>query len=473
MKQNLYLKGFSHGFGRVPKASADLLSKSIQKLRDSVGCGLYRVFEEVLPAESILRRCGERRRLYDSATTLFGMVSQAYRSSSLREAVRELQAVDRLMGRKVRSGNTGSYAEARGRLDEQTVEQAHEQVVGRIGAMAERNARGGRVLAVDATGVQLDDTESNLRYYRYAACQKRGCGFPVMQQVALMDLGSGCILDAVATAHTEGESPLFEAGLSDFLEDGDLLLADRAYCSFLNFVRVIEAGADAVMRLNSSRDMRAIKRSDDAVVTWRRPDFSASPHHLFREHWEALPEEGIEIRLVRYRVERRGFRSREILLATTLMEASIEELAQLYHRRWEIETEFRHIKTTMGMDHMRVKSPDMAHKQMYAFFIAHNLLRWIMLKAARESDVDPTRLSFKGALDSVVRWTAEMAHLPRKPFRKMMDQLLLVIARDCVPIRPDRIEPRRIKKRLKRFTLLTFPRREYLPDDEFFKSGLS
>ncbi len=155
------------------------------------------------------------------------------------------------------------------------------------------------------------------------------------------------------------------------------------------------------------------------------------------------------------------------------MDASAEELAELYHRRWEIETEFRHIKTTMGMDHMHVKSPEMTYKQMYAFFLAHNLLRWLMLKAALQNQADPTRLSFKGALDAVRIWACQMSQLKRKHFNQMMDTLLQVIAKYLVPIRPDRIEPRRLKKRLKRFTLLTFPRRDDLPDDEFFKSGLS
>jgi len=272
VKQNLYFKEFAHAFGRVPESSASLLSKSIQKLRDSVGHGLYRVFEQVLPAESIRGREGERNRRYNSATTLFGMVSQVFRGGSLRDAVRELQAVDKLLGHEVRSENTGSYAEARGRLDAATVEDAHRKVAEALDVMTPRNDRGGRILSVDATGVQLDDSTANLEEFDYAACQRQGCGFPVMQQVALMDLGSGRIVDAVATNHIEGESPLFEVGLSDLLKENDILVADRAYCSFLNFVRVVEAGADAVMRLNASRDKRPLKNCDDVVVEERPGD---------------------------------------------------------------------------------------------------------------------------------------------------------------------------------------------------------
>lgn len=473
MKQKQYLDGFAHGFGRVPETSVNRLAKSIEKVRQSVGSQVYRIFEEVLPAESVVRRPGERRRAYDSATTLWAMLSQTMRGSSQRDAVRELQAVDELLGRPVRSGNTGSYAGARARLSDASVEAAHEDLCERIGRMTPRGTvRGGRLLSVDATGVQLDDTKANLKYYKYAACQKPGCGFPVMQQVTLMDLGSGTVLEAIETAQDEGESPLFEAGLRHQIGEGDVLLADRAYCSFVNIARVLEAGGDALMRLNSSRNKEALKKSDDVVVRWQRPDFSAAPLHLFREDWERLPR-SIDVRLVRYRVRQKGYRTREVLLATTLMEESVEELAALYRRRWEIETEFRHLKTTLGMEHMRVKSPEMAYKQMYVFFIAHNLIRWLMLKAADSHGVDPTRISFKGAVDCLQRWVAEMAHLKRRDFEQMKERMLQVLARDLVPRRPDRIEPRRLKKRLKRFTLLTFPRSTYLTDEEYLKAALS
>lgn len=125
VNENLYLDGFSHAFGRIPESSANRLVKSIEKIRRSVGSQLYRIFEEVLPAESVVRRPGERRRGYDSATTLWAMLSQTIRGSSQRDVVRELQAVDELLGRPVRSGNTGSYAEARGRLSDASVEAAH------------------------------------------------------------------------------------------------------------------------------------------------------------------------------------------------------------------------------------------------------------------------------------------------------------------------------------------------------------
>lgn len=473
VKQKQYLDGFAHGFGRVPKAKASVLAKSIEKLRKSVGHELYRIFEEVLPAESILRREGERRRGYDSATTLWSMISQVIRGSSQRDAVRELQVLDEILGRPKRSGNTGSYSEARSRLSDETIEAAHARLCDQLERLTPRGeVRSGRLLSVDATGVQLDDTKANLNVYEYAACQKPGCGFPVMQQVALMDLGSGSVIDAIETAQREGESPLFEAGLSHLIGPGDVLLADRAYCSFLNFVRVGEAGGDTLMRLNSSRNQKALKKSDDVVVRWKRPDFSASPLHLEREDWEELPEY-IDLRLVRYRVQVPGYRTSEVLLATTLMEETVEELAALYRRRWEIETQFRRLKTTLGMEHLRVKSPSMAYKQMYIFLIAHNLLRSLMLKAARVHEVDPLRISFKGTLDCLRRWASQMSQLRRKGFASIMEEMLEVIAQDLVPIRPGRIEPRRLKKRLKRFTLLTFPRSQYLTEEEYLKAALS
>ena len=372
VKQNLYLEGFALGFGRAPQTSVSRLNKSIEKVRKSVGHGLYRMFEKVLPAERIQLREGERERLYGSRVTFWGMLSQTFRSSSLREAVRELQAIDRLLGRPARSENTGPYCKARQRLDIDTVEDIHHELYQQL----ERSVPAGkwRLLSVDATGIRLDDTDANRKAYGYAPGQKQGCGFPVMQLVTLMDLDCGAVVDAVDSPNRDGESPLFDAGLMQYIRQGDILVADRAYCGYYNLTRIEQAGAFAVMRLHGTRDTKPLKDCDDTVVTWKRPPWNRAPTHLFPEQWLEVPRE-MKVRLVRIRIERNGFRAKHILLATTLFDLPKEELAALYRRRWEIETGFADIKTTLGMDHMRVKPPDMAIKQVYLFLIANNLIR--------------------------------------------------------------------------------------------------
>jgi len=452
VKQNLYLKGFALGFGRVPQSSVNRLSKSIEKVRKSVGPGLYRLFEEALPAERIALREGERQRCYDSRCTFWGMLSQTFRRSSLRDAVRELQAVDRLVGRRVRSSNTGPYSRARQRLSLETVEAVHHELYGQLESM-QPEADKGRLLSVDASGVRLDDTQANRQAYGYAPGQKDGCGFPVMQLVALMDLDCGAVIDVAYSPNRDGESPLFEGTLMKYVRAGDTLLADRAYCGYHNFARLAQMGADCLIRLHGSRDTSALKNCDDAVVTWERPKWGNAPKHLSPEQWEAVPEE-LQVRLLRIHLQQKGFRPKEIIVATTLMELPSEEVFALYRRRWEIETGFAHIKTTMGMDHVHVKTPQMARKQVYLYLIANNLIRWLMLKSGGELQ----RISFKGTLDALQRWACEMTNMTRRGFSQLFEQMLEIIARDRVPDRPNRVEPRCIKARAKTYKYLTSPR---------------
>lgn len=424
-------------------------------MRQSVGQGLYRVFEDVLPAEGIALRSGERKRSYDTRSTLWAMLGQVFRQSSLRDAVRELQAIDRLCGRSVRSGNTGPYCKARQRLSSDTVRSMHDELCGKL-EQGSLSSGKGRLLSVDATCVRLDDTDSNRSAYGYGPSQKEGCGYPLMQLVALKELNSGAIIDAVDSPNREGEAPLFSAGLIEHLSEGDTVLADRAYCSYYNFVRLNRVGVQAVMRLHGTRKTTALKNGDDVTQTWTKPRRSQVPKHVSDEQYAALPRT-ISVRLIRSRIEQNGFRSREILLATTLFDVPASEIATLYHRRWEIETGFRHIKTTMEMDHLHVKSPEMALKLIYLFFIAHNLLCWLMQKAGHCANA----LSFKGTLDCLNRWASEMASLGKQRFGKILDDMLEVIAKDKIPIRPGRSEPRCVKARTKRYERLTVHRHKH------------
>lgn len=455
MKKNLYLNGFSHAFGRVPETKIQLLNKSIEKVRQSVGTGLYRLFEDVVPAEGIALRKGERKRSYDTRSTLWAMLGQVFRQSSLREAVREQQVIDRLCGRAVRSGNTGPYCKARQRLDFESVRSMHHQVCEKLEQLSSQSDQE-RLLSVDATFVRLDDTASSRMAYGYGPSQKQGCGYPVAQLVTLKELHSGAVIDAADSPHRDGESPLFSAGLMQYLRESDTVLADRAYCSYYNFTRLNHIGAKGLMRLHGTRNTSALKKCDDTVVTWSKSRKAHMPEHVSQREYAQLPGT-LRIRLIRSRIERKGFRSEEILLATTIFDKPASEIIALYHRRWEIETGFRHMKTTMGMDHLHVKSAQMARKLIYLFFVAHNLICSLMLRSGH----NPNALSFKGALDCVNRWASEMASLSKQRFNRILDDLLEVIAKDKVPRRPGRSEPRCIKAMTKKYQRLTIHRHNH------------
>ena len=202
----------------------------------------------------------------------------------------------------------------------------------------------------------------------------------------------------------------------------------------------------------------------DVVVTWKRPA-QRTPAQTPEEF--ALLPESIPVRVVRYTVAHKGFRTQRVTLVTTLLDAAIPaaDLADLYFRRWGIELHFREIKIHLNMDVLRCLSPNMIERELRMHFIAYNLIRRVMQKASLTHDVDLNRLSFKGCLDAVRQFANATSGAEDKPrtISAMVDEMLLAIARDPNPHRPGRSEPRVRKRRPKNYRLLTKPRHEMGP----------
>jgi hypothetical protein len=190
---------------------------------------------------------------------------------------------------------------------------------------------------------------------------------------------------------------------------------------------------------------------------WQRP------RYLSQAAWKRIPAE-LSVRVVRFTLAAPGFRAHSVTLVTTLLDPvayPAEELARLYARRWQIELWFRDLKTSMGMETLRCKSPQMAHKELEMFFIAYNLIRVLMTQASAIYDVLMERLSFKGSVDALRQFSLAMARArSRKKQKQLTRDLLEIIARDQVPERPGRREPRAIKRRPKPYQLLNRPRHQ-------------
>lgn len=281
----------------------------------------------------------------------------------------------------------------------------------------------------------------------------------------LFCLGSGALLrDAFGSKHNQ-ENWLCR-GVLDGLEKGDVLLADRGFCSYGLIGVMLARGVDCVMRLHQARprDFRQGRRlgQDDRLVTWRK-DQPRKNDPWGAEH-SALPVT-LTVRLVRFRVAVPGFRTEHIYLASTLLDPAeypLEILADLYRARWNIELRYRDIKTTMGAEVLRCKSPAMVERELCMNAIGYNLIRCVMQEAAQSHDVELGLMSFKGTLDTV-RHFADAVHAaagtPRKQ-RHLYAEMLAIIAKDTLPWRPDRIEPRARKRRPKPYQLLTKPRHQ-------------
>ena len=366
--------------------------------------------------------------------------------------------------RKTASPNTAGYCKARARLSIQDIEQTHRQVVERTEQQTTEGLwYGRRVKVVDGSAVSMSDTPQNQESYPQPSRQKEGCGFPIMRIIALFSLATGTILALSKDRLHVSERELFRR-LWEHLKPNDIALADRGFCGFAEFLFLLKRGVDSVMRNHPRRTkgITHIRRlgKGDRLIEWHK--MHVVPKWLTREEWAAIPER-LTVREIRIHVEIPGFRTKNIIVVTTLTdpkEFPEEAFAELYRRRWKAELFLRDIKTTMGMDILRCKTPEMIEKELWMYVIAHNLIRALMVESAHIHHISCERLSFKGTISTLHQWAPVLASpllsaLDRSEIYRLM---LFYIAKDKLPHRPNRVEPRAIKRRPKNYQRLTQPR---------------
>lgn len=389
-------------------------------------------------------------------------------NTSCREVVRQVQALFRLNGWGPVDPGDSAYVQARHRLPRERLEKALAATAQAAGVrIAPATALQGRpVKVVDGSTCQLADTLENQQRYPQPSTQKAGCGFPVLKLAVLFCLNSGTVLHAIWGSLHNHDLRLFRQ-LGEQLKAGDILLGDRAYGEYTTLAALPACGVDVVARLHQQRKVdfrraRRLAKNDGWFVLTKGYQQSAI---LTAAQWAQLPAQ-ITVRLVRFTATLRGFRGRRVTLVTTLLDPvayPAHELAALYARRWRLELCLRDLKTTLGMDQLRCKSPDMAEKELLAYLVAHNLIRCVMAEAVAQYSVELERISFKGTLDALRQYSAAIAQArSRKMRHQLWDDLLINLVRDLVPRRPNRQEPRAVKRRPKSYPLLNRPRREFV-----------
>lgn len=386
--------------------------------------------------------------------------------TACRAVVRRVQAFCESDSRPI-AENTSAYCQARVRLPLECVEAAFRQ----SGEAARRLCPDGvagwsrPIKVVDGSCVRLADTSANRAVYSYPGCQRKGCGFPTMKLLGMFGLASGALMAVASdTWQTSEMRPLLR--LLKELHPGDILLGDRALCSWFALARLPALGVDVVTRLNARRllkpgHVRQIGPADWLGI-WKRPELC--PPYLSASEWDGLPAQ-ITVRMIRSTLSRPGFRTQEVWLCTTLLDPltyPAAEIARLYLRRWEMELCFRDLKTTMGMEELRCRSPDMVQKELLMFLTAHNLIRCLIAQAAAAHQAPRTRISFKGTVDAA-RCFHQAMRLARSAAktRQLHARLLEILVRDLIPHRPGRAEPRAVKRRPKPYQRLTKPRHLY------------
>lgn len=356
------------------------------------------------------------------------------------------------------SDDPSAYSQARQRLPLALLERLAARLASDL-TQPDRRWCGHRVRVVDGSSVSMPDTPALQEAFPQPTSQSPGCGFPVARLVAMFCWTSGALLAMVSDSLAIGELALFRR-LFDHLEADDVVLADRLFGNYTELALLERRGVHVVCRVNAARrlDLRCGTRigKQDHRLIWTRP--RAVPLGLALQDWNALPPT-LTVRIVRVQtVCRRGFRKRRIDLVTTLQDPIAyppEALAELYRQRWLVELNLRSLKTTLGMDVLRCQSPTMVRKEIAMHPIAYNLIRALMVQAARTHEVDPQRLSFAGTQQRLLAWLPLWIPTtkPRTP-HPWMSYFLAVIAHDVLPDRPDRNEPRAIKRRRKSFPYL-------------------
>ena len=322
--------------------------------------------------------------------------------------------------------------------------------------------KGHRLWHMDGSGFSMPDTPELQKHFGQPGGQKPGCGFPVAHVLCLFDAATGLIADCIC-------SPLRTADVSGAhrlhpqMRRGDVLIADRAFQSFVHLALLLRQGLGAILPVHHKRKLdfrrkrqrcgrkgqrlsRQVLRklgSCDQIVRWFKP--KGKPRWMSQRLFDALPQT-LDVRELKRTVLLPSGRQQTIVVITTLLDAQVyppEELVGLLKDRWQVEINLRHLKTTMKMDVLRSKTVAGVRKELWMFLIVYNLVRWVMLAAARQQRVPVGRISFADAL-----YWVRHGDLTRP---------LPVLA--VVPDRPGRIEPRAYKRRHKEYDRLNRPRK--------------
>jgi hypothetical protein len=406
--------------------------------------------------------------VYTPALTLLGFLSQVMQTGADRTCkatVKRLRNWCLALGIRGPSPDTGAYCRARAKLPNVVLQDLTYAVADELEAQMPPESRwhGHCVKIVDGSTVMAPDTEENQEVWPQMASQQPGLGFPILRFCVLMSLATGALggleLGPYQGKET-GETALLRE-LFDRLNSGDILLGDTAFCSYFMIALELERGVQSVTQQHQCRttDFKEGKRlgKGDHVVCWTKPE---RPDWMDEATYQRMPEE-LEVRELEVQVQIPGFRTKKLVVVTTLTDAKRypkADLAQLYRDRWHVELDLRALKVHLQMEDLRGKTPEMVKKEIWGHCLAYNLIRKSMCQAACLHECQVRQLSFMSARQSVREsWSASIAATPEL-LDAMTRSQLDSIAYDRVGKRPNRVEPRAVKRRPRKQKLLTKPR---------------
>jgi Transposase DDE domain len=384
-------------------------------------------FDEILSEEGIRYRS----RVYTPMVTLWAMIHQVLSADkSLRNTVSCVSTWLIAAGESPPSSDTGAYSKARGRLSEELLQrlvpETAEQLENTVPKEHYWCAR--QVKVFDGSTVLMADSAANQAAYPQHGNQAEGCGFPLARIVVFFCLLTGAVVSACVAAKTTSEIVMSRL-LYQALTPEDVAMADQAYGSYVDLALIQQQGADGVLRKHHARrtDFRTGRKnaSRDHPVEWLKP--KRPPAHMSDDEFAAIPDT-LRVREVCLRLSRKGFRDQFIIVVTTLLDAkrySADQLTRLYGWRWHAaEVNLRHLKTTLKMEMLTAKTPEMVCKEIWTHLLAYNLLRTLMEQAAPLLAYQRTRLSFQGARQQFNQLLALLAITPNATRQRLYDHLL-------------------------------------------------
>ena len=450
MAKTPFLPGFSYLVGprKIITAGKTVRSWTLSKLEQH--------FAHILPSHLLLPAGPDgppsRDRIYSHVRTFWCFLWQCLTpQTACRHVVRQVQALFTLSGGPSVSSEDGAYCRARLRLCPEVLSTALRATAQAVQGLAPGSQwLGGRCLKViDGSSVSMPDSAQNRKDFPKIQSTYDGLGFPMMRLVVLFCLASGAIVSVLTGNLLTSELSLFHQMLPQF-KAGDILLGDRGFGHFIVLGLLQQFKIDFIGRsLRKVDGRRRLRRlgPNDWLVQWKR-----SPQRsliLSPDQWAQFPIE-LPVRIVRGSLWRKGFRIRQVTLVTTLLDPQLypaQEILQAYLRRWRLEMCFDDLKTTMGMEMLRCKSPVMVQKEVLMCLIAHNLIRLLILQAVQTHRVSLERISFKGSIDALRQFTQAICQAPsQRKRRQLWEQLLCALAADLLPVRPGRREPRAVKR---------------------------
>ncbi|MGK7887446.1 MAG: IS4 family transposase, partial [Crocosphaera sp.] len=388
----------------------------IQQFTSGIGLPFQKLLKSEI-IEDILQEIGVKykSRIYNPIVIVWSFLSQVFDTDhSCQNAVSRIIAYLASEGLETPSENTSAYCQARKKLPEKLFKKLLETSAKHNENKVSRTHlwHGRCVKIIDGSSVSMPDTLKNQKAYLQHGSQKKGCGFPLAKIGVLFSYATGSVVGIVIDIFKTHDIKLARK-LSDYLDPGDILLGDRAFCSYIDIYSWKNKGIDSVMRLHQGRLQKGKKREKytvsppfkkkkkrrkcphDRLILWEKP--KRKPQDISREIFDSLPKD-LVLREIHCYICIPGFRTKEIIVVTTLIDAveyPSSDILDLYDSRWQAEVNLRNIKTTLEMDILSCQTPEMVRKEIYVYLLAYNLLRSIMYDAGDTFDSLPIRLSLQ------------------------------------------------------------------------------